>query len=127
MKFRNNRHNPRLGRHKESLAAGYLQKQGLTLFKTNYRCKLGEIDLVMIDETSKLVFVEVKYRNSAKFGSALESVVAGKILRIKRTAAVFLQQYPQFRNSVCRFDVVAIDGTGAGSSDSVRWIINAFC
>jgi putative endonuclease len=57
------------GKNAEELAAVYLQQQGLKLLTSNYRCKFGEIDLIMRDSHS-LVFVEVCLRSSATFGGA---------------------------------------------------------
>lgn len=65
------------GSQAEQLALNYLQQQGLTLITQNYHSRRGEIDLIMLDENT-LVFVEVRYRKSAAYGSALESVNSQK-------------------------------------------------
>ena len=57
------------GRTAEQLAAAFLERQGLTLLARNYRCRFGEIDLVMRDGDS-VVFVEVRLRRSSAFGGA---------------------------------------------------------
>lgn len=61
------------GKNAEELATIYLQQQGLTLISSNFRCKFGEIDLIMRDNKS-LVFVEARLRRSAAFGGAAISI-----------------------------------------------------
>ena len=93
----------------EQQAAHYLSAQGLTLLQRNWRCRLGEIDLVMLDRDT-LVFVEVRLRRSQAFGGAAASVDARKQARLIRAAEQFLQQHPALARLACRFDVVALDG-----------------
>ena len=95
-----------IGSHAEDLALQYIQQQGLAVVERNYHCRRGEIDLIMLENTT-LVFVEVRYRKSAQFGGALESVNHAKQKRIIHTAQHFLQQHPPSHFS-CRFDVIAI-------------------
>ena len=70
----------------EDLACAYLQKSGLRLLARNYRCRRGEIDLIMQDG-EYLVFVEVRYRKNDAFGSAAETVSSAKRARIITTAS----------------------------------------
>lgn len=107
----------------ERLARVYLGQRGLRPLDANYRCRAGEIDLVMRDGNT-LVFVEVRYRRSEAFGSAAETVAVPKQRRIIKTASRYLQQHPRWANDRCRFDVVAISGD-AGQAD-IEWIRNAF-
>lgn len=101
----------------EERALRYLEQQGLTAVGRNFRCKGGEIDLVMhAGET--LVFVEVRKRSSGRYGGAAASVTASKQTRLIRAAQFYLQRY-RFPPA-CRFDVVAIDG------DNVEWLRDAF-
>lgn len=88
----------------------------------NYHCQRGEIDLIMHDQ-DVLVFVEVRYRQSEKYGSALESVNLTKQSRIIHTAQFYLQQHPN-NHSPCRFDVVAISPNKP--SPHITWVKNAF-
>ncbi len=94
------------GQGGENHALGYLQEHGLMLVQRNFRCKLGEIDLIM-RERDALVFVEVRKRASAAFGGAAASVTPHKQRRLIRAAQVFLQRYRS--PPACRFDVVAIE------------------
>ena len=107
------------GKNAEVLAAIYLQQQGLTLISSNYRCKFGEIDLIMHDNKS-LVFVEVRLRSSAAFGGAAISITPQKQRKIAMTAEHYLQQYG---NQACRFDAVLMDRS---QPQNIEWIKNAF-
>ena len=111
----------RKGELAEQQACDYLQGQGLVLIRKNYRCKRGEIDLIMKQHNS-LVFVEVRFRKNRQFGGALESITAAKQNKLRLTALHYLQQHGEQQNS--RFDVVAI--TGEGKTPQLEWIQNAF-
>lgn len=108
----------------EQQAAHYLSAQGLTLLQRNWRCRLGEIDLVMLDRDT-LVFVEVRLRHSQAFGGAAASVDARKRSKLLASAEVYLQQHPQQQQRPCRFDVVALEGSAQGKL-TLNWIRNAF-
>ena len=73
----------------EKMAANYLKNNGLQIKVMNYRCRLGEIDLIARDG-DELVFVEVKYRSSGANGDAIESVGYGKRKTISRVAKFYL-------------------------------------
>jgi putative endonuclease len=107
-----------VGAQKEELARRYLESQGLRLVAHNVRCRLGEVDLVMRDAQT-LVFVEVRYRRSERFGGAAASIGHRKRGRLIAAAAFFLQRSPI--DLPCRFDVVAI-----GAGNRIEWIQNAF-
>lgn len=106
------------GEHAEDNALQFLIKQGFKPVTRNFRCKQGELDLVMADGNT-LVFVEVRYRSSDKFGSALESVTYKKQQRIITAAQTYLSKHRH--DGPVRFDVVAISG-----DSSINWIKNAF-
>ncbi len=104
------------GQAGEDDALEYLLKHGLALVERNFRCKGGEIDLVM-KHGADLIFVEVRKRADTRHGGAAASVTATKQARLVVAAQVYLQRY---RNPpACRFDVVAIDGT------ALTWLKNA--
>lgn len=107
-----------VGAEKERLAESFLTNQGLRLVARNHRCRYGEIDLIM-REASILVFVEVRFRRSTRFGSPAETVDARKQRRLIATAKHYLQAHPT--PCACRFDVVAIDG-----QHHIQWIKHAF-
>ncbi|WP_456412322.1 YraN family protein [Thiolapillus sp.] len=107
----------RKGEAAEALARRWLQAQGLTFNEQNYRCKSGEIDLVMQDGET-LVFVEVRYRSRREFGSAIDSITPAKQQKLLHAAQHYLQR---FRHTpACRFDIIGID-----REHRVQWIRNA--
>lgn len=105
----------------EDTACCYLQAQGLILLTRNYRCRLGELDLIMRDGAS-VVFVEVRSRTSTRFAHPAETVTRPKQRRLIRAAAHYLQK--SRLDAPCRFDVVAI--TYGGDEPVVEWIRDAF-
>lgn len=111
------------GSHAEELACRYLLRQGLQLITRNYRCRRGEIDLIMRD-ADNLVFVEVRYRRQTRYGSGLESVDRRKQQRIACCAAHYLQRHPRAAAQAARFDVVALAPDVHGTR--IEWIRNAF-
>lgn len=108
----------RLGDYQEREARSYLEREGLDHIASNVRCKRGELDLVMRDGDT-LVFIEVRFRASSRFGGAAASVDPRKQTRLATAAAHYLQRHPTALP--CRFDVIAIDGSGA-----IQWIRHAF-
>jgi len=102
----------------EQQALRYLERQGMTAVERNFRCKGGEIDLIMQDK-SALVFVEVRKRapGAAQFGGAAASVTPAKQRRLIVAAQTYLKRYTH--PPACRFDVVAIDGA------ELSWLKNA--
>ena len=89
----------------EALAAKYLQKKRYKVVATNYRCRFGEIDLIVTDR-KYLVFVEVKLRKSSQFANAHEFVDLRKQERIRTTASYYLSEFPTRLQP--RFDVIEI-------------------
>ncbi len=110
-----------LGTAAEDLALRYLEAQGLTLVMRNFRCRVGELDLIM-REGENLVFVEVRSRRYICYGTPAESVTRAKQQKLLRAAAFYLQR--QCLNLPCRFDVVAI--LRPGGEPQVEWIRDAF-
>lgn len=111
------------GARYEGLACAHLERAGLTLVARNYACRYGEIDLVMRDG-GVLVFVEVRYRRSGRFGGGIDSVDAAKRAKIIRAARAFLADHPRAADATCRFDVIAIGDDPR--APSVDWRRNAF-
>lgn len=112
-----------LGQLAEQLAAEYLEQRGLKQLARNYRCRSGEIDLIM-QEDDYLVFVEVRYRKHSGYGGAAASVDQRKQRKLLHTAQHYLQQHRAL-NRPCRFDVVAVTPSGDGNLQC-DWIKNAF-
>jgi putative endonuclease len=112
-----------IGQRGEDVAARHLELHGLTLLERNYRCRGGEIDLVMLDGGT-LVLVEVRLRSSGQFGGAAASVGPRKQRRFALAARHLMLTRPDLRALPVRFDVVALDG--AGGSARIEWIRDAF-
>ena len=105
----------------EAVAASYLQKKRYKLLASGYRCRFGEIDLI-VTNGKYLVFVEVKLRKSDSFARACEFVDSKKQERLRTTASVYLNQYPT--ELPCRFDVVEIyakDGVNTVRPKIYHW------
>lgn len=109
------------GREAEAWARDYLQKQGLKLITQNYRCRYGEIDLIM-QHGQTLVFIEVKYRGSNEFGGAAGAVTRGKQAKLLKTALTYMQlEQPLLQNM--RFDVMAMQ-PGISEKFACEWLQN---
>lgn len=108
------------GAHYEQMARRHLEQHGLCFIAANVTIRGGELDLIMRDQYD-WVFVEVRYRRSNRYGSAVESITAKKQQRLYHTAAVWLHQRGlSIETQYCRFDIVAIDGP----DDTISWYRN---
>ncbi len=107
------------GSRYEQKVAAYLTDNGFKIIEKNYRCRLGEIDLIAMDGIY-LCFVEVKYRSQTQTGHPLEAVGARKQRKIMTIAQVYLKQKGLGIDTLCRFDVAAVTG------DEIIYIKNAF-
>ncbi len=115
-----NHNTVKIGQQAEIDACQFLEKQGLTLITKNYKVKLGEIDLIMLDQ-EHYVFVEVRLRLNPNFGHSLETISKSKQQRIIRTALHYLQQEKLLDKVPCRFDTI-----GIGRDKKLLWIKDAF-
>lgn len=107
----------------EERALAYLQMHGLALLARNYRCRGGELDLVM-EGSGMLVFVEVRHRASADFGTPEETVTASKQKRLLLAARTYLLRHPRHAARPMRFDVLSLQGKLPEAR--IKWIRNAF-
>jgi putative endonuclease len=108
------------GARAEQAAARFLQQRGLKLLQQNYRCRFGEIDLILQDGDT-LVFAEVRLRSREDFGGASASINAAKQEKLVRAAQHYLAMLP--RIPPCRFDALLLqaqDGSG------IEWVRDAF-
>ncbi|OIR10340.1 hypothetical protein GALL_76520 [mine drainage metagenome] len=106
------------GAQAEQVAARFLQKNGLRLIQSNFRCRFGEIDLILRDGET-LIFAEVRQRSRGDFGGAAASIDAHKQRRLILTAQHYLSSLPHI--PPCRFDAVLLD-----AADNIDWVKNAF-
>ena len=109
-----------IGQQYEDLAFKYLKQQGLKPKDRNVRFKVGEIDLIMLDQ-QQLVFIEVRFRKNKQYGGAAASVTTAKQTKLIKAASHYLLR--EFGNTPpsCRFDVIAIE-----DGQTIKWIKNAF-
>ena len=114
----------RLGRWGEKRSEKFLKRKGLKILTRNFRCKTGEIDLIMVDSDGSVVFVEVKARADEKFAEAEDSITSAKKTRLRRTARFFLATH-NIENRPCRFDIVTII-LGQTGRPHIRHYENAF-
>ena len=112
-----------IGTWAESEARHYLETHGLKFVKRNFRCKSGEVDLVMLDGDI-IVFVEVRYRSSSQFGAGFETITNTKQRRLITAASLFLVRHRRFSKHCCRFDVVSV--SGRNYHPHLLWIRDAF-
>jgi len=113
-----------LGDHAEQFAFGFLKNKGLRPVTRNFRCRHGEIDLVMLDGDC-LVFVEVRYRSSRSFAPAAQTVDCHKQRKLARAAEMFLATRRTYAGKSARFDVIGVDRDADGRA-TVEWLRDAF-
>ena len=107
------------GRAAEDFALNWLQQRGLCVVERNFRCRFGEIDLVMRDG-AVLAFVEVRMRRSARFGGAAGSVSATKLRKLA-LAAEFYLKCRRLTRPLARIDVLALEGGTPTRPARVNW------
>jgi putative endonuclease len=108
-----------VGNDAERRAEQWMRASGLVTEQRNYRCRGGELDLVMRDGDT-LVFVEVRFRRSDRFGGPLASVDRRKQHRVATAAAHYLQRHAW--RGPCRFDVIGI----GPDNEPPDWVRDAF-
>jgi putative endonuclease len=95
-----------IGKYGEELAAQYLQDRGYIILQRNWRCSLGEIDLIAKDK-NRIVFVEVKTRNGIGYGHPFEAITASKVSRMRKLAKKWCIEN-QKTGAKVRLDAIAI-------------------
>ncbi len=115
----------KIGNQAEKIALKFLSERGLNLIEQNYLTKLGEIDIIMLDKVEQvLVFVEVRYRQNNKFGSATDSVNSTKQTKLINTAKLYLQTHDEYDDFICRFDIIGLEY--GLKNPKITWIKDAF-
>jgi len=111
-----------VGRHGERIVARLLEEQGWELLARNWRCELGELDLVA-REGDCLVAIEVKTRRSSAYGSPQEAVTAAKLRRLRRLVGAWLERqersFRELRIDVC---AVTLPRSGAAVVEHLRGV-----
>ena len=109
------------GKKSEIIISKFLKEKGYKILKTNYKNKIGEIDIIAQDK-NYLVFVEVKARLSRAFGDPAEAVDVRKQLKIRKVAQLYLIKTGKTEYN-CRFDVITLLGD---ENPQINHIIDAF-
>lgn len=99
--------NTLLGNFGERIAAEYLEEQDYMILERNYRCRLGEIDIIA-EKNGEIVFVEVKTRSGDDFGRPSESINKAKMSKIRKAATIFMLTN-KIGDHKIRFDVFELD------------------
>ena len=113
-----------LGAKGEKLAIRFLKRKGYRIIQRNYKCKLGEIDIVARQDGT-IIFVEVKTRQTEEFGAPQYAVNASKRKQISKVALSYIRNNKLAEQS-CRFDVIAITLTSESRKPVIEHIENAF-
>ncbi len=107
------------GKAAERAASAHIKKHGAYCIEQNFRCKFGEIDLI-VEDGNTLVFVEVRLRKNSDYGSAVESVTPAKQAKLRITAQHYLAKRRIGDAKPVRFDVIGI------TAGDIQWIKDAF-
>ncbi|MFQ6036886.1 MAG: YraN family protein [Sedimentisphaerales bacterium] len=113
-----------LGRWGEKRCEKFLRRKGFKKLTHNFSCKVGEIDLIMVDSDGSIVFVEVRTQTDESFGPPEESITHPKKVKLLRTARYFLARH-HIEDRPFRFDVVTIV-LGRTGRPQIRHYENAF-
>jgi putative endonuclease len=118
----NDRDQKALGQTGEELAADYLEKEGFRILEKNYRCRLGEVDLI-VEKKGTIHFVEVKTRRSVDAVSPRELISRGKQYHISRVAQHYFAKRKCLGKSGS-FALLVVDWSGP--DPTIEWIEDAF-
>jgi len=113
-----------IGKRGEELAREHLRQKQYTLLETNFRCKVGEVDIIARDQ-QVVVFVEVRTVTSDKTGPAYNTVTYPKQRQVKRAALFYISQH-NLVNTQFRFDVIGITLNPKTGEHKLDHILNAF-
>ena len=113
-----------LGKSGEDAAAAWLVAKGMQILERNFRCKIGELDIIG-EMDGMLVFVEVRGRSSDRWGIAAESVDFRKRRKIRQLASYYMLQRGRAKD-MCRFDVVSLSYGPSGRTEGIEWFPDAF-
>ena len=123
-KYRTEKNKKKIGETGEDLAVHYLISQSYDILFRNFYSAYGEIDIIALRD-NELVFVEVKTRSS-RIDDALSSVSKEKQRKLKQTAGLFYQKFPEYEDLLSRFDLIAVILGKKGQIYSIQHFDNAF-
>ncbi|MEW6661234.1 MAG: YraN family protein [Bacillota bacterium] len=113
-----------LGKLGEDYAFERLKKMGYRILHQNYRCPMGELDMIA-EQDDSLVFIEVRTKSSNRYGTPAESITRKKQAKLRQMAMVYLSNHRLF-GKTCRFDVVCVEVDRAGQCERIEIIKQAF-
>ena len=113
-----------LGAKGEKLAAKFLRRKGYRIVQRNYKCKLGEIDIVA-QINGMFAFVEVRTKSTAEFGPPQYSITTAKRKQITKAALSYIRE-KNLAGQSCRFDVIAVTFSPESRRPKIEHIENAF-
>jgi putative endonuclease len=108
----------------EQQAERFLSSQGYILRDKNYYTRRGEIDLIMTHKSS-LIFIEVRYRNNAAFGTAEETITKAKQDKIIFSAKHYISRHKLWHMNI-QFDVITLTPDNHKNTVKLNWLKNAF-
>lgn len=111
------------GRRGEDLAAAFLMRNGFRVISRNWRCRGGEIDLI-VERAGEVRFVEVKFRHTAEYGHPEESITPAKLRHLAIAIQTWLRRHPRAPKKY-QADAIAILSEPGASAD-IRWIENIY-
>ena len=112
-----------LGERGENIAAALVRQNGFKILQKNYKCKIGEIDLIA-EKAERIHFIEVKTRSGSEFGSPAEAVDRKKQEKLFKLAAWYLKE-KKLKEPLLSFDIIAVTWKKREAPEA-RWIMNAF-
>lgn len=114
----------RRGDRGEDAVAAALERRGCAILERQYRCRWGEIDLIVRTRSGTLCFVEVKTRSPRAIAAPREAVTAAKRRKLRDAASWYLARTGW--DGPCRFDVAEVYPAGEGGRRQIKYITNAF-
>ncbi len=115
----------RRGDRGEEAVAAALERRGYAVLERQYRCRWGEIDLIVHSPDGVLCFVEVKTRSGSALAAPREAVTPTKQRKLRDAASWYLAQIGQ-NDCPCRFDVAEVYPSDAGGRRQIKYITSAF-
>ncbi len=113
-----------LGAAGEKIARSHLERNGYRFIAANWRCRSGELDLVMRQDEA-VVFIEVKTRHGERLGAAEEAILPRKAVRLLRAAQYYLMARPDLADAFWRIDLVAVTFDDAGALQRLTHVEDA--
>lgn len=112
-----------IGNLYEDIAADYLKDNGFEILERNYKCKIGEIDIIALKDNI-IRFIEIKYRKNSDYGYPIQAISKKKQIKIMKTAQWFIAERKISEDFGCSFDVISIQGSGG--PNNIQYYFNCY-